>query len=63
MKATQSELGGRAIGRKAVERDGVHELKEEQAPYVRISGTEKVNLSQDNCHFWAELYTKERYTN
>ena len=56
VKATQSELGRRAIGRKAVERDGVHELKEGQAPYVRVSGTEKVNLSQDNSHFWEPYF-------
>lgn len=53
--AVQSELGGRAIGRKPVESDGIHELKEAQAAYSHVFGTEKVDLSPDNGHFW-ELY-------
>ena len=52
---TQSELGGKAIGRKPVEHDGVYELKEAQAPYSHVLGIKKVNLSHDNSHLW-ELY-------
>ncbi len=55
VRATQAELGGRAIGRESVENNGVYELKETQAPYRHVFGTKKGNLSQDNSHPW-ELY-------
>jgi len=51
----QSELGGRATGRKPIEHDGVYELKEVQAPYSLVLDTKKVNLSHDNSYLW-ELY-------
>ncbi len=55
VRTTQSELGGRAIGRKPIEDEGVYELREAQAPYSHVLGTKKVNVRHDNSYLW-ELY-------
>jgi len=42
---TQAKLGARAMGRKAMGKNGVYELRGSQTPYSHVSGPKKCALS------------------
>ena len=52
VQATQSELGGRAVGRKIYGEHDDYQLRETCEPYNSLFEAEKSVLRQNNSYFW-----------
>jgi hypothetical protein len=51
VRKVQEQLGYRGKARRIREKDGVFEIRESVAPYNKLFGGEKGNLSPENAYF------------
>ena len=55
---TKAKLGAKAMGRRALENNEGHELRESQSHYNHVFAPEKCSLRLKNDHFLADFLIK-----